>query len=161
MWDALAGAAAAIEASDFGHWARGSAYAYPVANLIHLLGLVLLVGGIGLLDLRLAGLFRTLPAEALSRILTPVAILGIMLLVGSSSVLFAADARSLILSGAFRWKIMLIAVALANAVAFRIFWQGCLADWDSRPPALGRAMAGGSVALWLAAAALGRLIAYA
>lgn len=31
--------AAALEASDLGEWASGSAFAYPLANLVHLLGL--------------------------------------------------------------------------------------------------------------------------
>ncbi|MDP3383095.1 MAG: hypothetical protein Q8S47_07195, partial [Phenylobacterium sp.] len=63
--------AALLEASALGQWARGSAVAYPVANVAHLLGLVLLVGGIGVVDLRLAGLWRGLPIAALSRALTP------------------------------------------------------------------------------------------
>ena len=49
--------AAMVEASQLGAFARGSSWAYPVANLIHLLGLVLLVGGSGIVDLWLIGLY--------------------------------------------------------------------------------------------------------
>ncbi|MFS0737073.1 hypothetical protein ABC347_08485 [Sphingomonas sp. 1P06PA] len=50
---------------------------------------------------------------------------------------------------------MLIGFALANAVAFR------MARFDLRsPPLIARAMAILSIGLWLAAAALGRWIAY-
>ena len=41
--------AAQLEASPLGLWARGSAVGYPLANLAHLLGLVMLIGGIGVL----------------------------------------------------------------------------------------------------------------
>ena len=44
--EALQGLAGAIQASAFGAWARG-AWPYPLANLAHLAGMVMLVGGIG------------------------------------------------------------------------------------------------------------------
>ncbi|CFU11540.1 Uncharacterised protein [Bordetella pertussis] len=50
--------AALLEACALGAWMRGSSWAYPAANLAHLLGLVLLVGAMLLLDLRLLGLGR-------------------------------------------------------------------------------------------------------
>lgn len=152
--------AAALEASPLGAWARGSNLAYPVANLVHLLGLVLLVGGVGLLDLRLAGLFRNLPVEALSRVLTPLAITGLVLLGLAGAVMFAADATALLASTVFRWKVALIALALANAVAFRWLWRRRMARWDADPPPAGRVMAAGSLGLWLIVAGLGRWIAY-
>ena len=149
--------AAAVEASALGGFARGSGWAYPVANLVHLLGLVLLVGGIGLVDLRLAGAFRTLPVAALSRALTPVAIVGLACMALSGPVLFAADARSLVRSDYFQLKLALIAVALANAAAFRWLWSPSAPEVT---PLL-RGMAIGSILSWLTVAALGRLIAYA
>jgi hypothetical protein len=149
--------AAAVEASALGGFARGSGWAYPAANLVHLLGLVLLVGGIGIVDLRLAGAFRTLPVAALSRALTPVGLLGLACLALSGPVLFAADAASLVRSEYFQVKLLLIAIALANAAAFRWFWSPGAPDVT---PLL-RGMAVGSILLWLTVAALGRLIAYA
>lgn len=149
--------AAAIEASALGSFARGSSFAYPLANLVHLLGLVLLIGGIGLLDLRLAGAFRSLPLATLSRALTPLALGGLLLMLLSGPVLFAADAASLVKSDLFRWKLVLIGVALLNALAFRWLWS----DEDGEPGVALRAMATVSIALWLMVAALGRLIAYA
>ena len=149
--------AAAIEASALGSFARGSSFAYPLANLVHLLGLVLLIGGIGLLDLRLAGAFRSLPLATLSRALTPLALGGLLLMLLSGPVLFAADAASLVKSDLFRWKLVLIGVGLLNALVFRWLWSG----EDGEPGAALRAMAAVSIALWLMVAALGRLIAYA
>ena len=152
--------AAIVEASGFGSWAQGSAYAYPAANLLHLLGLVMLVGAIGIVDIRLAGAFRVLPLDHLSRLLTPVALAGLLLMIGSGSVMFAADARALAGSPVLRWKLALIVLALANAVAFRLLSRRRLKAWGERIPPAARAAAVASLALWLAAAALGRLIAY-
>lgn len=152
--------AQALQASPFGAWAGQSAYAYPAANLIHLLGLVMLVGGIGLVDLRLVGAFRSLPPAALSRTLTPVAIAGLLLLIPSGLTMFAADAKAMVASVTFQRKLVLIALALANAILFRWLWGKRIADWDASPPRGGRLMAGASLLLWLAVAAHGRMIAY-
>ena len=156
----LARLAEAVAASGFGQWATASPTAYPLANVVHLLGLVMLVGGIGIVDLRLAGAFRAIPVAPLSRALTPIAIVGLVLMVPSGATMFAADAATLAQSATFRLKVVLIAVALVNAVAFRILWRGRLAQWDVAPPAAGRIMAAASLMLWLMIGALGRLIAY-
>jgi hypothetical protein len=53
--------AAALEGSALGVMMRESDWLYPVANLMHLLGLVLLLGAMLFLDLRLLGLARHVP----------------------------------------------------------------------------------------------------
>lgn len=131
---------------------RQSADVYPVVNVLHLLGLVMLLGAIGIVDLRLMGAWRSLPAEALSRALTPVAVAGLFLLALTGPLLFAADAVALTGSSLFLWKLALIALALGNAAVFRL---------RRRPRGAGVAIAAfASLALWLSVAALGRLIAY-
>ena len=147
--------AAWAETSALGHAARGGDWTYPVANLVHLLGLALLIGPIGIVDLRLAGAFRTLPLLPLSRALTPLAISGLILIGLSGPVLFAADARALIHSPLLLAKLLLMLLALSNAVAFRLLWRG----HEPVPTPL-RIMAISSIALWLTVATLGRLIAY-
>jgi hypothetical protein len=147
--------AAWAEASALGRAARGGDWTYPVANLVHLLGLTLLIGPIGIVDLRIAGAFRALPLLPLSRALTPVAIAGLVLIALSGIVLFSADARALIHSPLLRAKLLLILLALANALAFRMLWRG-----DEPVPTSLRIMAVASIGLWLTVATLGRLIAY-
>lgn len=156
----LAESAALLEHSPFGALMRDSLWLYPVANLLHLLGLVLLVGGIGLLDLRLVGFGRGLPVLVVSRLLTRVALVGLVLMAATGAALFAADAGPLAATDVFQLKILVIAAALANALAFRWLWQRSLPDWDRTPPLLGRVQAAGSIVLWFLAGALGRLIAY-
>lgn len=156
----LAGLAERLEHSALGAWARGSEAAYPLANLVHLLGLVMLVGAIGVVDLRFIGLFRRLPAGPLAQGLIPVAASGLVLMIASGFVMFSADSVALSRSAVFRWKLGAIAAALANLAAFHVMARGRIADWGPRTPVAARAAAAASLALWLTAAALGRLIAY-
>ena len=146
----------ALASSPFAVWAAESSYAYPVANVIHVFGVVLLLGGIGVVDLRLVGCFRAIPLQPLARALTPLAVGGLILLVLSGSILFAADAEALVQNGTFRLKLILIALALANAVLFR--WKaGELVD---RPGPGLRLMGLASLLIWTSVVVCGRLIAY-
>lgn len=140
---------------------RGSDRAYPVANLIHLAGLILLIGNLLLLDLRLLGAGRRFDLVAVSQTLAPPAAAGLVLLLASGALLFAADASPLLANTMMRWKLLLIALGIANALLFRHLWDRRLADWDRAPPLAGRLQAAFSLGCWLVAATLGRLIAYA
>jgi hypothetical protein len=153
--DRLARSAADVEASALGVWMRESADAYPVANLVHLLGLVMLLGAIGIADLRVAGAFRALPLRATVTALTPIGAGGLILLLLSGPLLFAADATALVRSDIFVRKLVLIGLALGNALLFRWSWR----RGGEPGPAL-RIGAIVSLLLWIGVAALGRLIAY-
>ena len=153
--------AASLEASPLGEWMRVSALAYPVANVFHLFGLVLLVGPIAMLDLRFLGFAREFDLLAASRILTRFAIAGLVLLATAGFLMFVADAKPLAAHTLMQTKLALILVGLLNAMLFRHLWQRRLSAWDANPPVLGRAQALGSIVIWLTVATLGRWIAYA
>lgn len=150
--------AAAVAATDLAAWAAGDPLAYPVANALHLVGLVMLVGGIGLLDLRLMGLWPQLPVAPLARAVQPVAVIGLLLLMATGTVLFAADAVALAGSQTFLRKLILLGLALLNAALFRLLWRRPMLFGAIRPEM--RAMAALSLALWLAVLWNGRMIAY-
>ena len=152
----LNGIAQRLADSPLAMWASESAYIYPVANVAHVLGLVLLLGGIGIVDLRLIGCFRAVPLPPLARALTPLAIAGLALLAVSGTLMFASDAEALARNGTFRLKLALIALALANAILFR--WRAGALSTEAGPGL--RLMALCSLLLWLTIAVCGRLIAY-
>lgn len=153
--------AAALESSGFGEWMRSSALAYPIANLIHLLGLALLFSPIVMLDLRLLGLGRKFALPETSRLMTRWAIAGLLLLICAGVPMFVADASPLAAHPLMRAKLLLIALGIANAIVFRLCWQRRLASWDYAAPLTGRLQAIGSIVIWLCVAGLGRWIAYA
>lgn len=152
--------AAAIEASGLGEAMRSSAVLYPAANVLHLVFIILLVGPIVALDLRLLGLGRRIDAAALDRYLTRFAYVALPMIVVTGFALFSADATALAGNTAFRSKLLLVALGLANALVFRLLWRRGLGGWDVAPPPLARLQSAGSVAIWLGAVASGRLIAY-
>ncbi len=150
----------ALYASPLGVAMRDSWFLYPLVNVVHLIGLILVVGTIGLLDLRLLGLARRVPLVAIYPILTRITAIGIVVQLASGFMLFASDATALIRNDAFVLKMLLFAAALANAGLFRLLWRSHLAAWDEHPPLLGLTQAALSLSLWLSIAVLGRLIAY-
>jgi len=159
-WLNVASLAAALEGSALGEWMRGSDRGYPVANLVHLLGLVLLVGPMLLLDLRLLGAGQQFALPAVSATLTPWAVAGLLLLLPSGALMFSADAGPLVDNPLLQVKLLLVALGIANALLFRLFWSDRLDEWDLVRPRLGRLQALLSALCWLAAGTLGRLIAY-
>lgn len=158
MESALLALAGTLQDTGLARWASATPWAYPWANVLHLLGLVMLVGAIGVVDLRVAGLWRRLPLAALASALTPVAVAGLLVLFASGLVLFAADGSALSRSTVFHAKLVLIAVALVNVAAFRLAQRR--GAGDDVPPLSVRVLALASLGLWLAVGTLGRLIAY-
>ena len=128
-----------------------------MANTAHVIGAILLVGAIGLLDLRILGYARGASLPALARALQPLAVSGFVLMVISGAILFAADASTLIGSSLFLIKLGLILVAGINALAFRAGFARC----HEPLPGLAKGLAAASLGLWLAVVVAGRWIAYA
>ena len=153
--------AAALEASRLGVLMRGSFALYPVANLGHILGLVLLAGCLVVLDLRLLGAWRArIDAAALAAALAPLLIAGFLLMAATGTLLLSADARPLTTNPAFQTKAALLGLALANASTFHLLWRSHLPSWDATAPMAARMQVAASLALWMMVAVAGRLIGY-
>lgn len=153
--------AVALQDSSLGFAIRHSLWLYPLGNVLHVLGVAFLVGSILALDFRLLGFARKhVSTTGASRLLTPFAIAGILMLLPGGLIMFVADAGPLAANTLMQWKLALVVLGLANAVLFRRWWSGRLAGWDSAAPAFGRIQVYASIAIWLAVPSLGRLIAY-
>ncbi len=152
--------ALALMDSGLGLTIRHSLWIYPAANVLHVIGVILLVGPIVALDLRFLGFARYVPIKAALRLLTPIAIVGVCLIVPAGLTLFIADAGPLASKCILQIKLSLVALGLINAVAFRLLWTRRLPRWDTQPPALGQVQVVASIAIWLCVPTLGRLLAY-
>ena len=153
--------AVALQNSGLGVAIRHSIWLYPLGNVLHVLGVALFVGSIVTLDLRLLGFGRRyVSAEGASKLLTPVAVLGILLLVPGGLIIFIADAGPMAANSLLQLKMVLIAAGLINAWLFRRDWNPRLGDWDAGAPGGGRAQTLLSLAIWLSVPTIGRLIAY-
>lgn len=147
---------AALEATAAAEWTRQSRWGYAAVNTLHILGIALLVGAIVPLDLRRIGVFRTVPHEALARVLVPTAGTGLALAILTGTLLFASRASEYASMGVFQLKVGLVAagtvVALLLHRAFGLFFEAA-----GPRRALHAAL---SAATWLAVLTLGRLIAF-
>jgi hypothetical protein len=151
--------AAALEHSALGAELRRSLYLYPVVELLHILGFALLIGSIVVVDLRLIGRLQRLPMVDLVRTVVPVSLAGLVMVVPTGLLLFATGASSFIVNPFFQAKLVLIALALVNALWFEFATFRRLAR---APGDAAAARAGGfaSLALWIGALVCGRLVAY-
>jgi hypothetical protein len=152
-----------LEATELAQALRGSAWAYLLVNAGHIFGVALLVGGIVPLDLRLMGLWRSLPLVPLWQVLTRTAAVGLLLAVVCGTLLFSTRAAAYVQSSLFIFKMLLVAVGLANAAALHLAGfrrlQG-LPPTGSNMPMRIRIAAGISLTAWLTALVLGRLVGY-
>jgi hypothetical protein len=149
-----------LQESALGHTMRGSIALYPAVEILHILGFVMLVGSILALDLRLLGLGRAVAIQPMARLLLPLAIAGFLLAISMGFLLFSADAAHVVRNPAFRIKVALIALALANTVIAHAGPWRRVAEWGTEAPAGAKVTAVLSVLLWTSAVSAGRLIAY-
>lgn len=152
--------AAVLEASALGTWMRGGGWNYAIVNVLHLVGLALLVGPILLLDLRLLGFGTQFPAHAVSRALTPFAAAGLLVALPSGIALFSADAVALLGNRVLQIKLIAVALGILNITLFHRMFARHLPDWDRARPGLARVSALLSIGLWLGILVAGRMIAY-
>ena len=151
-----------IERSPLATVLREDPWLYPGVEVCHILGFVILVGAAAMFDLRLLGLSRAISVQALAGHLLPWARVGLGLAAPTGLLLFISDATALAANPAFQVKLILIALAILNTVAFHRWTARSLASWDvARPTPIGAKLAAlVSLVLWAGAIVGGRLIAY-
>jgi hypothetical protein len=154
---------AALEATPLATALRGSVWVYPLVNAAHILGVALLVGSIVPLDLRLLGVWRSVPLTPLWGVLTRTAGAGLILAMIFGALLFITRASEYTASNLFISKMAVVALGTANALALRVLPQTQVSEITStkgKPPVRLRLAGGMSLVTWLTALTLGRLIGY-
>jgi hypothetical protein len=139
---------------------RASGTVWLLVNAAHILGVGLLVGAIAPLDLRLLGLFRTVPLAVVAPFLSRAAAAGAVLAIVTGLWLFSMKPAEYLDNSAFLWKAALLALALANVAlqhANRHFARA-VAGGEVRPTV--RLAALGSILLWLSVLVAGRWIGF-
>ena len=81
---------------------RQSLWLYPVVEILHILGFVVLVGSAAMFDLRLLGLSRQLPVTGMERHLLPWARAAVLVIVPTGALMFVAHATEFAGNPAFR-----------------------------------------------------------
>lgn len=129
-------------------------WAYPALEVVHILGIALLLGNLLLLEMRVFGAAPALPVQALARLSLTLAVVGFTLVVVSGLTMFAAQPQELLANRAFTLKMVLIGLAGCNALWFHA--RGSLQRLDG----MARALMLLSTLIWLGVLVCGRWIAY-
>ncbi len=151
-----------LELSGLGEVMRRSAWMYPIVEIVHIAGFVLLVGAAVMFDLRVLGLGRGLAVTALARHLLRWSWAGLALVVPAGLMMFTTHATEFATNPAFQLKLALLAVAAANVAFFHLGPYRTVRAWDAagEAPGTARAAAALSIAVWIGVITCGRLIAY-
>ena len=135
-------------------WIGTHAFAYPLLEVLHIVGIAMLLGSLLLLELRVWGLGGALPLAPLARLALPLTLAGFALAATTGPLMFASQPGDLIANRAFVIKMGLVMLAGLNAASFHA--RGGLRRVDR----LARAQTLLSVGIWLAVIVCGRWIAY-
>ena len=115
------------------------------------------------LDLRVLGAWRSVPLAPLWGVLTRTAGIGLVLAIVFGTLLFITRATEYIASNLFIAKMLVVAIGTANVLTLRILPSAQASEIASRhakPSRPLRLAAGLSLATWLTALTLGRLVGY-
>jgi hypothetical protein len=133
---------------------KTSVWMYPALEVVHILGISLLLGNLVLLDLRVFGRGAALPVRDLARLSLSLALVGFGLAGASGLLMFASQAAELLTNRLFLIKMLLLNVAACNAAWFH--GRGSLDKLD----ALAKAQMLLSTLIWVSIIVCGRWIAY-
>ncbi len=152
----------ALEQSGFAAAIRQWRWLYPLANVGHILALVVFAGAVAVMDLRILGAFAATAPGRLLAGARRVAIVAFCGLAITGFMLFSAEAGHVVLNPVFRLKAVLVAAALANALIYEIAARRVVAKLSPGAPLprAARASAALSIVIWMSVAACGRSIAY-
>lgn len=143
-------------------------WGWPLAESLHFIGLILLIGAIGMFDLRLLGFAKGLPVAPLRKLL-PWGVFGFILCV-MGGLLFVLGLRANIQVNAYdviltdpwlQLKLVFMALVGINLLVFYVSGMSRAIDHlgpDEDAPPFAKAIAGASLFLWLGIIYWGRLI---
>jgi hypothetical protein len=150
--------------ADFvGHYS----WIWPICEMLHFVGLTLLIGTIGMLDLRVLGVARTLPLAPLRR-LVPWGIFGFVLCLITGIVFVSGDPfKEPIVNlekGIFQLKMLFVLLGGINALMFYYLpsLRGLFENLGTgdNAPAVAKTVAATSLVIWFGVIYLGRMLPY-
>ena len=133
---------------------RAHVWAYPALEVVHIVGIALLLGNLMALEIRVWGGAAALPVKALARLSLGIALAGFALAAASGLLMFATQPAELLANRSFVLKMGLLTAAGCNAAWFH--GRGSLDKLDL----VARVQMWVSTAIWLGVVACGRWIAY-
>jgi hypothetical protein len=136
---------------------RSTSWLFSFGEIVHFMGLCLLLGSLLFIDLRLMGFYRSASVRSVMSFL-PYAVLGFALNAFSGWMFFTSNPASYLENPAFLLKMSLIVLAGLNAAAFTLLEHRSMLKVGpgQDTPALTKALAGSSLLMWFMILLLGR-----
>jgi len=145
-------------------WAVSGGYPWlwPAAETLHFMGLSLLVGAVGMLDLRMIGMARGLPIASVQKLM-PWAVLGFVVNLITGLLFFIGEPQRYVTNIAFLMKMLFIVLAGVNVFLF--YATGLHKRVDETAPGgeapLGARIVGAaSLVLWIGVVYWGRMLPF-
>ena len=150
-----------MRTSPVGRFVRTSQFAWPILESLHFMGMSVLIGTIGLFDLRLLGFARGVPYAALHRLI-PLGIGAYTLNILTGLCFLSGTPDQYLWNPAFRFKLAFMAVAGLNVLFFytRVFRRLQQLPSDAPPPFGARLAGAVSLSMWIGVMSAGRLLTF-
>ena len=153
--------AESIVGGSLNSWIQSTYWLWPILEIIHFVGLSLLLGGLLVIDLRMAGHFRAFDPAATHRLL-PFVVLGFGINLVTGILFFYGDPLRYSVNIGFQIKMGLVVLAGLNAALY--YWKvsPIMHGWDENTasPPIAKFVAYTSLAVWGGVLLCGRLIPY-
>ena len=138
-----------------------TAFGWPTIESIHFIALSVLLGSVGLFDLRVLGVAKQIPMPALHRLI-PFGVAAFIVNIVTGSMFFVSAPDQYMWNPAFRLKLACMIIAGLNVLVFysafardvRTTGPGAVATWPVK------LIAAVSLAAWIGVIMFGRLITY-
>jgi hypothetical protein len=136
-----------------------TAWAWPMAESLHFIGLSLLLGTIGIVDLRLLGFAKAIPVLSLHKI-ARFAVAGFAINVLTGSAFFVSAPDQYLYNPAFQLKAACMLIAVLNVAVFYAFVWPRIRGSEGRVPFVAWCCGLISLTAWLGVITFGRLITF-
>ena len=150
------------------HFISAYSWVWPLCETFHFFGLILLIGGVGIFDLRILGLAKGLPIDAVKKLL-PWGVFGFIVCVVTGLTFVTGFEANLPINPYdviannpwLQLKLLFIVLAGLNLLAFYLTGMSRVVDGltlGADAPPLAKVIAGASLFFWLGVIYFGRLI---
>ncbi len=138
-----------------------SPWGWPIAESIHFIGLSMLIGAVGLFDLRMLGFVKTIPLAAMHK-LVPFGVAGFLLNVTTGVMFITTVPDQYLYNPAVQSKFLFLAAAGINMLLFYLLCYRQVSATHATTTALTKAKIFALISLtcWLGVIACGRLITF-
>jgi hypothetical protein len=138
---------------------------WPICETLHFMGMVMLIGTVGLFDLRMLGLAKGLPGAPFNYLI-PWGLAGFAVNLVTGVMFIAGNTFAVVEYGqnpSFKWKLAFMALAAANAGLFYVSGVARRVEAmqaGESAPAAAKVIATAGLTLWIGVICFGRLLPY-